>query len=67
MADDHKPDRIDLRVIFGRALETDELSLEHDTLVVSLALRRRVADEVRAAGEGSSEDQSGEGAPPPRS
>ena len=67
MPHDHKPDRIDLRVILGSALETDELSLEHDTLVVSLELKRRVAEQVRAATEKPSADEPGEGGPPRRS
>jgi hypothetical protein len=49
-----EPERIDLRLILGGALETDDLSLEHDTLVVSFELKRRVAEDIRAAGEASS-------------
>lgn len=54
MQDGHaKPERIDLHVILGGVLDTEELSLEHDTLVVSLELKRRVADDIKAVVEGS--------------
>lgn len=46
-------ERVDLRVILRGALDTDELSLEHDTLVVSFELKRRVAEDIRAATEPS--------------
>ena len=48
-----KPERVDLRVILRGALDTEDLSLEHDTLVVSFELRRRVAEDIRAALESS--------------
>jgi hypothetical protein len=47
------PERIDLRVILRGALDTEELSLEHDTLVVSFELKRRVAEDIRAAIDGA--------------
>lgn len=63
MQDGHvNPERIDLHVILGGALDTEELSLEHDTLVVSLELKRRVADDIQAVVEGSPAGQEPEDA-----
>jgi len=42
-----KPERVALRIALSGALDTDELSLEHDTLVVSVELTARVAESLK--------------------
>lgn len=42
-------EQTDLHLILSRALHTDELSLEHDTMVVSPDLTKQVTDALRAS------------------
>jgi hypothetical protein len=41
----------DLRLVLSRELDTEDLSLEHDTVVVSPEFSRRVMDVLRSGAE----------------
>ena len=41
-------EQLDLRLILSRALKTDQLSLEHDTVIVSPELTKLIAEAVCA-------------------
>ncbi len=42
-------EQTDLHLILSRALHTDELSLEHDTMVISPELTKQVTDALTAS------------------
>jgi hypothetical protein len=41
----------DLRLVLSRELDTEDLSLEHDTMVVSPEFSRRIMDVLRSGAE----------------